>query len=418
MSSARVMRLAAAALACLLTVAPFVNAQQSETAAERERLLNEYRQQQGALKDAHWQKLAEIDARFNAAIAEFREENVARSVALGEDYRQAREKLGQQNLDTAERDEKARELQAENTAARAEYAEWRDATYTDIQDRHAADRQATFEQYDVDSAALLARYQESVANLRSAGAGPKSGMLPARPEPQPVVQTPDVEGPPPGPIEAQIVTEVDAEINTSVAPPEYDIALYSLDRFAFYGLEDDGAEFLADRLDVYMFVANRGNETYAFGGNVIKATLVEGRVNHSGLWVDAGAADVGASAEHRFGIPVSSAQLATIQLEKQNYIENARNVAREGAARVASLGLKGSKRFDESKHIRIKPGLWYTADVRLTTPEQYDDDPTNHGAYFYLRFGSAGEILEKQGPHFFAPPASPPAGKDFVEVRQ
>ena len=121
-----------------------------------------YHQDADRLNREHWKILMEIDATNRAAHKAFSEENVRRSVALGQANRDAHTDLAASDLSVSERGEKATQIQAENDERREAHAAWRDATYQEILGNHEAKRKAQFDAYHASLDALRAELQRKL----------------------------------------------------------------------------------------------------------------------------------------------------------------------------------------------------------------------------------------------------------------
>ncbi|HNP62660.1 MAG TPA: hypothetical protein PKH39_01935 [Woeseiaceae bacterium] len=230
--------------------------------------------------------------------------------------------------------------------------------------------------------------------------------------PVPGLDVPDVDLPPERPLRAQVTRETAAEVNTRVAPNDFDIAIYAVESFKFEHLEFKNGTLRGDPLRIRMIIANRGAKTYAFGNNELLVELVEGVhdfsdgdvISSSRPLRTRGVLEFAIAAEH--GIPV---EVPVLRRDKRSAFKKLGAFARG----VLSMGLKNAEYYGGSTPARIKPNVWYTVDIRLKTPREYDNVVENHGAYLHIRFDDQGSLLEREGPFFFEPPETITAEDNF-----
>ncbi len=377
-------------LTCSLALA---TAQENTAEEPGNNSTTEYHQENKRLIDEHFRRLAEIDAAYREAVKAHSEENKRRVKELSEESRASHEELAIQDVPAAERGEEAKEIQEKFASKRKEHAEWRDSTYSKILEDHAAQRKA---QFDAHNAAMALRAGGSQNDV--------SGSPPQLEQPRLGVEEPEVSGPPRRPVEAQVNPETTAQVNTQAAPAEFDISLWAIDSIKFEDMRLDDGELRAYAVVVMLTVANRGSSTYAFDNNRINVVIEEGVRDRSegsqGMWE----VPLSTEADYDFAIPVEHGQQVWVPVRYHNP-GGARKELRDRIKRFFKEGLRGSRLVTGDRPAVIKPHIWYTVDVRLSTPAEYDRDTTQHGAYLHMRFDNEGSIVEQDGPFFFTPPS-------------
>lgn len=380
-----------------------------------------YHEEARRLNKEHWRILGEINAENRAAHKAFSEENIRRSVALGQATRDAHSDLAASNLSVSERGERATQIQADNVERRKAHAAWRDTTYREILDNHKAKRKAQFDAYHASLDALRAELQrkleqtgvtsgELVAPVLLPGDEPATlpedpDMQPVRPgDPQPSLEEPDVDRLPSGPVEAHVNPETTAEINTEAAPERFDIALYEIESIKPENVRLQGNDLSADPLYVILTIANRGSHTYAFEGNRFEVVIEEGVQNRSRGALPVDEHDLSTRATYEVTVPADHGLQVWVPVRRRDN-RSAWRKFRDTARAIASAGILSNEVYTGSRPAKIKANIWYTVDVRLYTPEDVDADNDKHGAYMHVRFNDQLSVIEQDGPFYFSPPA-------------
>jgi hypothetical protein len=398
--------------------------------------------------------LVEIDAAYSEAVRELSAENRRRLNELIDEQRAALDALS--DLPADERRRLTQQIQSELTAARAALAEWRaseserigveyssgretqQSLHNALVERVQAERRrvvADIANGPVDIEAVLAAIGTDPQNPNLVGQKAATGAVattvntgagsqPALPAggvdlPAPIDEvagTVAVRSPIAGAERDRLdetgdrIAGVDARVNTLAAPPDFDIALYSVGDISFSPFEPgslrspepDSSLFLAETMYVRVTIANRGARTYAFEGNRIEATFVEGyfEPGQSGFESSDG---LRAAASHSLRMEVGQAQVIDMALYHEPVRASREDRAGAGITRVLSGGFRGSTNDGYRAPVEIDTLLWYTIDVRLFPPAEYDANDDAHGAYLHVRFNEDGEVKELDGPHFYAP---------------
>jgi len=234
-------------------------------------------------------------------------------------------------------------------------------------------------------------------------ATPAAAQVPRLPEPRPEPKRPtehEVQRQQPkSQINTKATTSVRVPINTSQRA-KFDIHTVKLHEVALDKPQLRGSMLRANDLSFNVVLMNAGSNTYAFAGNQIDASIIEGHFDYrQRVNVD------------RRRVPYYPARGSfDIVVQRGNSIELPIVIRGQRTRRVAYFPVPSPfrKRPDvaaiklESGNvpIEIRPDVWYTIDARLT-PADNDEIDHQHAVFVNLRFDRNGSIAELNGPYHY-----------------
>ena len=222
--------------------------------------------------------------------------------------------------------------------------------------------------------------------------------LPSLPDPRPAPKRPsNIKPPPKQPEREYVQTGVDFRANTS-RRVRFDIRAVKLHEVELADARMRGKMLRADNLALSVVVMNTGSQTFAFSGNHIDASIIEGyfdyrqRVNIDRRQVPyypaRGEFDIAVRVGDAIELPI------VIRGQKRNKV---------GLWPVPSPfqrgpGLRAVRLQSGNAPIEIRPDVWYTIDAALT-PADDDEIADEHSVFINVRFDRSGRIAEQQGPY-------------------
>lgn len=223
---------------------------------------------------------------------------------------------------------------------------------------------------------------------------------PKLPEPRPMPTRPDDIEPPPKPPDRQYVdTGVQAGINTTQRA-RFDVRTAKLHDVVLEDARMRGAMLRADKLTFSVVVVNSGSQTFAFPGNQVDASIIEGHFDYrQRVNVD------------RRRVPYFPARgFFDIAVRVGDAIELPMVVRGRKTQKVAYWpvpaplrprpGVRGVQLESGNAPVEIRPDVWYTIDARLT-PAEKDEIASRHSVFVNVRFDRSGQIAEQQGPFLY-----------------
>ncbi|MEO1246443.1 MAG: hypothetical protein AAFX56_12245 [Pseudomonadota bacterium] len=202
-------------------------------------------------------------------------------------------------------------------------------------------------------------------------------------------------------------TEVNPKVTTSVRVPvntrqraKFDIHAVKLHEVVLRKPRMRGAMLRADDLSFNVVLQNAGSNTFAFSGNQIDASIIEGHFDYrQRVSID------------RRRVPYYPARgTFDIIVQRGGSIELPIVIRGQKTKRVAFWPVPSPfrRRPDvtaiqlESGNapIEIRPAVWYTIDARLV-PAGDDEIEHQHSVFVNLRFDRNGGVAELQGPYLY-----------------
>lgn len=220
---------------------------------------------------------------------------------------------------------------------------------------------------------------------------------PALPDPRPMPTRPTNIDAPPKTTERQYVnTGVQAKVNTT-ARARFDIRMAKLHDIELVDARMRGSVLRADQLTFNVVVVNSGSQTFAFSGNQIDASVIEGHFDYrQRVNVDRRRV-VYHPARGFFDIAVRTGDGIELPM-----VIRGRKTQKVGYWPVPAPfrrgpGIRAIQLESGNAPIDVRPEIWYTIDARLT-PAENDEVAQEHSIFVNVRFDRTGRIAEQQGP--------------------
>lgn len=197
----------------------------------------------------------------------------------------------------------------------------------------------------------------------------------------------------------QVHTSVNVPINTTQRA-KFDIHAIKLHGVELRKPRMRGRMLRADDLTFQVVLQNAGSNTFAFSGNQIDASIIEGHFDYrQRVKID------------RRRVPYYPARgMFDIAIRPNGNIELPLVVRGQKTKRVAfwpvptpfkrGPGVKAIQLESGNAPIQIRPDVWYTIDANLK-PAEDDEIDFQHSVFINLRFDREGGIAELQGPYLY-----------------
>ncbi|MDJ0939513.1 MAG: hypothetical protein QNJ00_07090 [Woeseiaceae bacterium] len=224
-------------------------------------------------------------------------------------------------------------------------------------------------------------------------------MPPRLPEPRPMPSRPTNPEPPKPPERQYVNTGVNVGVNTT-RRARFDIKSEKLHDIELTDVRTRGNMLRADELTFSVVLMNTGSQTFAFAGNQIDASIIEGHFDYrQRVNVDRRQVPY-YPARGDYDITVRTGSVIELPI-----IIRGQRTQKVGLWPVPSRmspmpGLRAVKLSSGNAPIEIRPDVWYTIDARLT-PSEKDEVEHEHSVFLNVRFNRAGQIAEQQGPFLY-----------------
>ncbi|MDJ0709675.1 MAG: hypothetical protein QNJ14_04755 [Woeseiaceae bacterium] len=219
---------------------------------------------------------------------------------------------------------------------------------------------------------------------------------PTLPEPRVKPKTPTSYTPPKQ--EVHVPGTVRVPINTQ-RRAKFDIRTEKLHDIVLGKPSMRGNVLRANDLTIKVVIVNGGTDTFAFAGNQIDASIIEGHFDYrQRTTID------------RRRVPYYPARaMFDVVVRANSSIELPLVIRGQKTQRIGywpvptpvrpAPGLRGVRLETGNARLQLRPEVWYTIDARLK-PAKDDEVDDRHAVFINVRFDRNGGVTEMQGPSY------------------